>query len=135
MLFGLLSNEWTVLHQNFYTDYEYTDRSQKVFANFEYTVHQIELDLRCRFSKSIFILRAHTLRGDLILQLRELELISNGSFIKLKFLLFNDYEIYITIILQTFFPGFNSGFLKGYVLFLIIKALCCRFEYLHNGER
>ena len=42
------------------------------------------------------------LRGDLILRLREVELISNSSLISLKPLIFNDYEMFIIVILQSF---------------------------------
>ena len=80
--------------------------------------HQIELDLHCQFIKLISALRAHALKVDLILQLRELELTSNSSFIKLKFLIFHDYEICITIILQTYFRGLSSGFFKDKTFFL-----------------
>ena len=42
------------------------------------------------------------LRGDLILRLRDVELISNSSLISLKPLIFNDYEMFIIVILQSF---------------------------------
>ena len=44
-------------------------------------------------SALISILRVHTVMGDLILRLRELELISSSSLIKMKFLMFNVYKI------------------------------------------
>ena len=56
---------------------------------------------------------AHTLRGDLILQMRELELVCKTDFIKWKFLIFNDCEMFITITLQIVFQESSSGFFIG----------------------
>ena len=51
------------------------------------------------------------LRGDLTLQLGKFESNPKSSLIKLMFLIFNVYKMFITIILHTCFPGFSSGFL------------------------
>ena len=108
----LPSKKCTFLHPKFYADYEYMIIVKNIFTNFEYTVSSYRIRFTCRFSKLTFTLRPHTLRGDLILRLRELELISIISFIKLKILKFNDNEIFITIILQTYFREFSCGFFK-----------------------
>ena len=65
---------------------------------------------QCWFSKLISTLRAHTLRKNLILRLRKLDLISNSSLIKFKSL--NNYEIYIDIVPQICFQEISRGFFK-----------------------
>ena len=50
----------------------------------------------------------------------ELELISNSSLTKIKFLIFNEYEIFIIIIFKDFFRSSAVGFSRGKV-FLVSK--------------
>ena len=70
--------------------------------------HQIDLDLRCRSIKVIFTLKAHTLRGDLILQLRELESeVENFS------LQFHIYEIPYIKRLQNIYYHHSSNIFSG----------------------
>ena len=61
---------------------------------------------------------------------------TEGSWVssKLKFLIFNDYKIFLTIIRQTYFRGFSCRFSRDKVFF-IEKRLRYRAEYLHNRER
>ena len=85
--------------------------------------HKKGLDICCSFSNLISVLRAFTVREDLILRMMERKLIYNKSLIKRKFLIFNDYEMCITITLRTFFQEFSSGFSRDKV-FLVSKKDC-----------
>ena len=62
----------------------------------------------------------------------EFDLISNCRLIKLKFLIFNDYKIFSTIVFQTCFQGFSISHQKG--ISCIKKRLACGVEYSNNRE-
>ena len=88
----------------FYAGYKYTDHNQNVFTSFEHTNSSDRTRyMLLIFSKFAFALKTYTVRGNLILELRELELISNSSFIKLSLFVFDNYEIFIIIIPRTYF--------------------------------
>ena len=68
--------------------------------------------------------------GDLVLRLRVLKLISKSCLIKLKFMIFNGYEIFITIVLQTCFQGISIRILRDKV-FLVSKKDCVTVSNTH----
>ena len=93
------------LHWKFYVDYEHTDHNKTNFTNCEnlFSSYRAQFSLLIHVSIYSTLIMAHTLLGDLISQLKKLELISNSSSVKLKLLIFHAKEMFITVVLQTCF--------------------------------